>query len=157
MRDASPIDQSRVRDLVVAVFRANGAVIANGDRLVADLGLTASLWQVLDALERAEGKSTVAAIARMMGLTRQSVQRSVDRLTESGLAAGTHNPAHKRAPLVALTDQGKTALAAIHTRELTSIKHTLARLTPAQVVQATEALTAFACELDRQVKAGGTP
>lgn len=150
-------DQTNIRDLVVAIFRANGALIANGNRLVADLGLTAALWQVLDALERADGQATVAEIGRMMGLTRQSVQRSVDRLADRGLAIGLDNPAHKRAPLIALTQEGRSILQSIHVRELVSRKKVLACLEPTEAARATQLVVAFAQELERQAQDGGTP
>lgn len=150
-------DQSSIRDLVVAIFRANGALIANGNRLVADLGLTAALWQVLDALERSNGQATVAEIGRMMGLTRQSVQRSVDRLAARGLAIGLDNPAHKRAPLIALTREGRSTLQAINARELVSRKKILACLDAAEVARAIEPIMALAQELERQARSGGMP
>ena len=41
-----------------------------------------------------------------MGLTRQSVQRTVDALAEEGLIVFRPNPHHQRAKLVALTAKG---------------------------------------------------
>jgi len=40
-----------VADLIVSVFRLNGALIDTGNRLVADIGLTSAWWQVLGALD----------------------------------------------------------------------------------------------------------
>ena len=37
-------------DLVLAVFRLNGRLLAAGDHLVSDLGLTSARWQVLGAI-----------------------------------------------------------------------------------------------------------
>jgi DNA-binding MarR family transcriptional regulator len=53
---------------------------------------------------------TVAAIARNMGLTRQSVQRTADLLVEEGLCQYSPNPAHRRAKLLSSTDQGLNAI-----------------------------------------------
>jgi DNA-binding MarR family transcriptional regulator len=44
-----------------------------------------------------------------MGLTRQSVQRTVDVLEQEGIVAFCTNPHHRRAKLIALTAKG-TAL-----------------------------------------------
>jgi DNA-binding MarR family transcriptional regulator len=91
-------------DLVIELFRVNGTMIAVGDELTRDLGLTSARWQVLGAVGK-EPK-TVAAAARQMGLTRQNVQRIADWLVESGIAEFTDNPNHRRAKLVALTKEG---------------------------------------------------
>lgn len=95
-------------DLVLEVFQFNGRLLTAGDQLTAPLGLTSARWQVLGALE--SGPLPVSGIARAMGLTRQSVQRTVDVLTRHGLLASQPNPDHKRAYLVALTDRGRTTL-----------------------------------------------
>jgi DNA-binding MarR family transcriptional regulator len=91
-------------ELVIELFRLNGAMIAVGDAMTRDLGLTSARWQVLGAVGK-EPK-TVAAAARQMGLTRQNVQRIADWLVESGIADFVDNPNHRRAKLVALTRQG---------------------------------------------------
>ena len=90
--------------LVIELFRVNGAMIAVGDALSGDLGMTSARWQVLGAIGK-EPK-TVAAAARQMGLTRQNVQRIANSLVESGIADYVDNPNHRRAKLVALTKKG---------------------------------------------------
>ncbi|HWE75402.1 MAG TPA: MarR family transcriptional regulator [Stellaceae bacterium] len=90
--------------LVIEVFRLNGAMVAVGDELTRDLGLTTARWQVLGAI--GNEPKTVAAAARLMGLTRQNVQRIADWLVESGIAEFVDNPNHRRAKLVALTKEG---------------------------------------------------
>ena len=52
--------------LVLAVFRLNGQLLAAGDRLVADLGLTSARWQVLGAIALAPSPQPVAWLARNM-------------------------------------------------------------------------------------------
>jgi DNA-binding MarR family transcriptional regulator len=90
--------------LVIELFRLNGAMIAVGDEMTGDLGLTSARWQVIGAI--GDEPKTVAAAARQMGLTRQNVQRIADWLVESGIAEFVDNPNHRRAKLVALTKQG---------------------------------------------------
>lgn len=133
------------------MFRAHGAVIANGNRLIADLGMSVALWQVLDALERADGACSVAEIARAMGLARQSVQRSVNLLTDRQLTLFTANPAHKRAQLVVLTPAGRDALNAMNARIADSIACTLDRIPGGEIAAARMTLTAFAEEQYRQM------
>ena len=92
-------------ELVLQIFRVNGLLLAVGDDLTRDLGLTSARWQVLGAL--ANGPLTVAQIARNMGLKRQSVQRLVDVLSEQGILELEDNPHHRRAKLVRLSESGQ--------------------------------------------------
>lgn len=68
-------------------------------------GQSRARWLVLSALLRQE--LTVPQIARRLGVTRQSVQRLADRLSEDGLVRFVTNPDHKRSSRLALTDQGR--------------------------------------------------
>mgnify|MGYP003128269925 CR=1 FL=1 len=96
---------SDVRNLALAIFAANGRLVSAGNELVAHLGLTSAWWQVLAALRYSPVPLAVASIARNMGLTRQAVQRIVDRLV-----AFEPNPHHRRAKLVVLTQAGTAAV-----------------------------------------------
>lgn len=95
--------------LILEVFRLNGQLLAAGDRLTADLGLTSARWQVLGAVALSGEPATVPVIARNMGLTRQAVQRVVNDLAARGLVELIPNPHHKRAKLVRLTAAGERA------------------------------------------------
>lgn len=103
----SPAVQAFTR-LIFAAFRFNGEVLAAGDRLTREFGLSSSLWQVLGAID--DGPLTVAHIARNMGLTRQSVRRTAAILERKGLLKFEDNPHHKRAKLAALTESGRGTL-----------------------------------------------
>ena len=91
-------------DLALSIFRLNGFLLRVSDRLTAGTGLTTARWQVLGAV--LHEPLTVSAIARNMGLTRQSVQRTADLLVEEGLCQYSPNPAHRRAKLLSSTDRG---------------------------------------------------
>ena len=106
-----------VGDLVVAVFRLNGKLVETGNDLVLELGLTTAWWQVLGALSRSPAPIPVAHIARNMGLSRQSVQRSVDLLADKGMVRFAPNPHHQRAKLVVLTCEGVAAVSAADDRQ----------------------------------------
>ncbi|WP_407523081.1 MarR family winged helix-turn-helix transcriptional regulator [Methylobacterium oryzisoli] len=112
---ASPV--GAFTDLVLEVFRLNGALIAAGDALTRDLGLTSARWQVLGAVALAGRPLTVAGVARGMGLTRQAVRRVVADLGAAGLVASAPNPDHRRADLVVLTPAGREAYAAASARQ----------------------------------------
>jgi DNA-binding MarR family transcriptional regulator len=94
--------------LILETFRFNGSLIAGGDQLVKDLGLSSALWQVLGAAGLVP--LPMAQIARNMGLTRQSVRRTANVLKDKGLVEFQDNPDHRRAKLVAMTKQGRKVL-----------------------------------------------
>jgi DNA-binding MarR family transcriptional regulator len=97
-----------VNDLVLTIFWLNGFFLDAADRLTAGSGLTTARWQVLGAV--LHEPLTVAAIARDMGLARQSVQRTANLLVEEGLCEFVPNPAHRRARLLSGTDHGLETL-----------------------------------------------
>jgi DNA-binding MarR family transcriptional regulator len=99
-------------DLVPEIFRLNGALLAAGDALVGDIGLTSARWQVLGAIALSPLPLPVAHIARNMGLSRQAVQRLANEMSQQGLVRFGPNPHHQRAKLVHLTRQGRAAYAA---------------------------------------------
>jgi len=96
-------------DLVLDVFRLNSRMLAAGDRLVADLGLTSARWQILGTIVAADRPQPVAWLARDIGGARQNVQRIVNDLEQEGFVEFQPNPHHRRAQLVVLTDKGKRA------------------------------------------------
>src|SRR4029077_9673093 len=61
--------QNTITDFVLETFRLNGRLLASGDALVADLGLTSARWQVIGAVALSPVPLSVAQIARNMGLT----------------------------------------------------------------------------------------
>jgi DNA-binding MarR family transcriptional regulator len=103
--------------LVLSTFRANGLLLDAGDLLSADEGLTSARWQVLGAIVLAERPLTVPQIARRMGLTRQSVHATVNRLVRDGFLELGPNADHRRSPLVGVTKQGSAKYEAIDARQ----------------------------------------
>jgi DNA-binding MarR family transcriptional regulator len=95
-------------DLVVLVFRLDGALTAAGDELAEPAGQTTARWRVLASVE--DAPATVSQVARAWGLARQSVQRVADALVREGWAAYEENPGHRRAQLLRLTAGGRRAL-----------------------------------------------
>jgi DNA-binding MarR family transcriptional regulator len=95
-------------ELALEVFRLNRLLLDAGDELTAPVGLSSARWQVLGVVEH--GPIPAAHIARIMGLTRQAVQRTADSLEAEGLIAYRPNPHHRRAHLLTLTPKGREAL-----------------------------------------------
>lgn len=101
---------SALTDLVLELFRLNNRLLAAGDRLVADIGLTSARWKVLGSIVAAERPQPVAWLARDMGGNRQNVQRIVNDLVNEGLVEYQPNPHHRKAQWVVLTEAGKRAI-----------------------------------------------
>src|SRR5262245_31866737 len=94
--------------VMLSLFRVHGELLAAGDRLVEPVGLTSARWQVLGALAR--GPLTVSQIARVMGMSRQGVQRTADQLERDTFLNFAPNPAHAKSDLLKLTSKGEAAL-----------------------------------------------
>ena len=100
-------------DLVLSVFRLNGLLVAEGDAMTEDLGLTSARWKVIGVVALSTAGLTVPGIARVLGQSRQAVQRITDVMAQDGLITYEPNPKHKRSVLVLLTDEGKSAYNAL--------------------------------------------
>jgi DNA-binding MarR family transcriptional regulator len=138
--------------LLLEVFRLNGRLLAAGDGLTADLGLTSARWQVLGAIENEP--LSVAQIARAMGLARQSVQRLADLLAAEGIVAYRDNPEHRRAKLVELTPLGRRRLDRLNRRQ-TAWANAIARGIPAaELKSAHRVLQTLGAALDRAAREG---
>jgi DNA-binding MarR family transcriptional regulator len=94
-----------LRELVLEVFRLNGALLRHGAALTAPVEQSQARWQVIGAV--AEATRTVPQIARRMGMSRQSVQRVADLLAQDGILRLETNPDHVRSPLLRLTPKGE--------------------------------------------------
>jgi DNA-binding MarR family transcriptional regulator len=138
----------QVTDLILELFRVNGLLLAAGDSLVAELGLTSARWQVLGAIALSAQSLPVAHIARNMGLTRQAVQRLVNEMEAEGLVRFAANPHHRRAKLVLLTERGKSAYAAAMRRQEPWANALAGRLTIREIEAATQTLRALRKHLD---------
>jgi DNA-binding MarR family transcriptional regulator len=95
-------------DVVLATFRLNARLMEAAQDLAAHGGLTAAWWQVLGGV--LDEPRSVADVGRIMGVSRQGVQRIADLLVERGLAEYRPNPAHRRAKLLACTEAGYWAI-----------------------------------------------
>jgi DNA-binding MarR family transcriptional regulator len=104
-------------DVVVRLIRLQGFLTAAGDALARPAGQTSARWQVLAAIE--DEPRSVATIAHLLMLARQSVQRVADILESEGLVAYEANPRHRRAKLVRLTPKGRKTLARIQDAQRT--------------------------------------
>ena len=104
----SPEGVEAAASLISETFRLHRELMRAAEALAASCGLTASRWQLLDAVAEREG--TVSSLARRLGLTRQSVQRTARELEAQGYLRFTDNPDHRRAGLARLSDKGLAAV-----------------------------------------------
>ena len=138
----APAPGPRFTRLVLAVFRLNGALVATGDHLVGDLGLSTARWQVLGTI--VAGPLTVPEIGRRMGLTRQSVQRTANCLVRDGFAEAVGNPAHHTARLYRLTAMGERVMREVDGRQKAWAARLAEGLAGASL-EATEAMLELLC------------
>jgi DNA-binding MarR family transcriptional regulator len=141
-----------ITDLVLETFRLNGRLLAAGDALVADVGLTSARWQVLGAIALSPTPLPVSHIARNMGLTRQAVQRLVNEMERDGVVRLGSNPHHQRAKLVILTSRGKAAYDAAMKRQKPWAKGLANGLSGKEIEIAAKVLRALRERLDDSAK-----
>lgn len=142
MSDPQPI----LSDIALTTFRLNGQVLALAEELARPVGLTAARWQVLGAV--LSEALPVSAIAREMGMARQSVQRIADILVDSGLAEYVANPSHRRAKLLSPTDDGLAAVRRIHPAHARVARSLVATLGEDRAIEITQALHDLSAALD---------
>jgi DNA-binding MarR family transcriptional regulator len=139
-------EQDLLDSAALTVFRLNGQFLTIGDGLSAPAGISVAWWQVMAAVQ--DQPQPVAGIARAMGITRQSVQRIADLLVGKGMCEYRPNPAHKRAKLVAMTEEGIAAVRRIDPQHA-AMAHRLAEaLGPAEFAATVATLTRLAATLD---------
>jgi len=93
-------------ELVLEIFKLNGLLLAEGDRIAGGYELSSARWKILGAVAINGSPLTVAQIGRHMGQARQSVQRIANDMAESGYLSWVENPGDKRAMLLKLTAKG---------------------------------------------------
>jgi DNA-binding MarR family transcriptional regulator len=136
-----------VTDLILETFQLNGRLLAAGDQLTRDLGVSSARWQVMGAI--ADIPLPVAQIARKMGLTRQSVQRIADVLAQEDLVAFTLNPNHKKAKLVTLTPHGREVVHEVSRRQVVWANELAKGLSAAELQAAAHLMEAVRKRLEK--------
>jgi len=95
---------------------------------------------LLEQLVVADSLLTVPALARHKGVSRQSVQTLVDRLRSRGYLTPLRNPAHRRSPLLALTEAGRQVLRDARNQEAAAVSAVASTVTPAELEAARDVL-----------------
>jgi DNA-binding MarR family transcriptional regulator len=148
--DLRTLEGEKATDVILLTFRANGLLLAAGDLLAAEHGLTSARWQVLGAVALAQRPLTVPQIARRMGLTRQSVHTTVNRLLADGLVELTPNADHRRSQLVRMTELGEARYRAMDEKQAVWVNELAAGLRPSELETTARVLG----ELCKRLEAG---
>lgn len=148
--------EDQLTALVLAVFRANGALVQWGDRFAAPFGLTSARWQMLGALALSGQPISAPRIAEAMGVTRQGAQKQLNLLLEEKLVELLPNPASLRSPLYRLTTAGTARYGEI---EAAWNRHarTLLRQLKSRDAALTHQVLARLAELHSQASEGDAP
>lgn len=116
--------------IVADIFELAGRFRAEGEAIAARSGQTQARWQIMSAASGAP--MTVARIARRLGVSRQNVQRTANRLVREGWAGFEPNPDHRGSPHLVLSRRGRAALARLGKSAATAHARLARRLTAAE-------------------------
>jgi DNA-binding MarR family transcriptional regulator len=129
--NAAAAPQSLVPIIVADIYELAGRFREHGEAIAQTVGQTQARWQVMSAAS--DRPHTVPQIARVLGVTRQNVQRIADLLVAEGSAESQDNPDHRASPHLILTKRGRAALDQL-TKAATGYHARLARkLSPSDV------------------------
>lgn len=112
--------------------------------------LTVRMRAVLEILNK-YGELTVPEIAARLEIQRQYVQIMCNETLASGFIEQRANPRHKRSPILALTDQGRTLIEEIISKEMTLVEEIGEALSKEDIATALEVILAVTESLKKQV------
>jgi DNA-binding MarR family transcriptional regulator len=136
--------------LVLAVFRAQQSLSADGDQLAAGWDLTSAKWKVLGAIAVSGQALSAAAIGRTMGLSRQAAIKQANLLVEQRMLSRRPDPADARAPLHDLTSKGRAAYEAVTAAWVRRAEHLSAGLEAIEIERAGAMLAELVQRLDAE-------
>ena len=93
--------------IIADIYELAGRFREYGETIAQTVGQTQARWQVMSAASA--DPHTVPQIARVLGVTRQNVQRIADLLVAEGSAKYRDNPDHRASPHLVLTKPGRAA------------------------------------------------
>jgi DNA-binding MarR family transcriptional regulator len=132
--DANEFDQ-----FIGALRAAFFALRAISNQLLADLDCTAAERSLLEELDR-EGPQTVPDLARARAISRQTMQKTVDRLIARRWLVVQPNPRHQRSSLLALAPAGSRIFIEARARERRLLARTALPVSGAELRRITEVL-----------------
>ena len=112
--------------------------------------LTVRMRAVLEILEK-YGAQTVPEIATRLEIKRQYVQVMCNETLASGLVELRTNPRHKRSPILALTDQGRSLIGDIISKEMSLVDEIGADLSKDDIATALRVVLAVTNNLKSRI------
>ncbi len=140
--------------LICQVRACFQALKVMADDMHADLGITASMRAVLEAVCDTP-RQTVPEIARAKGVSRQHIQVNVDALLAQSLVAVTANPSHARSAHIVPTPAGRKAFAQIRKREQLALDRMATGLSMSALIDASRTLNAVSDHCRNNQPQGG--
>jgi DNA-binding MarR family transcriptional regulator len=147
-----PTWQPDLTPLVNRIPRLHYLLKALGDGLHAELGVTSAMRGVMAALAAGDPR-TVPELARERPVSRQHMQLVVNDLLAAGLAETLPNPAHRRSPRIALTEDGQRHLKLLRDREAGFLAQTAPAVSHAELAAVTRLFDLLERELASRVQA----
>ena len=95
------------RDLVTGVIQLANLLSRRLGPLFGKAKVTPQQWAVLSALAAEDAPSTLVALSRRLGVTKQNMTGMMSRLEQLGLAERNDDPQDLRSSRVALTRRGR--------------------------------------------------
>lgn len=117
-------------------------------------GLTVRMRAVLEILQR-HGEHTVPDIAAKLEIKRQYVQVMCNETLASGFIAQRANPRHKRSPILGLTEEGRTLIDDLISKELMLMQRLGASLSDEDVFTALKVVRAVTESLKERAGESG--
>ncbi|MEO6386555.1 MAG: MarR family transcriptional regulator [Sphingomonas sp.] len=148
---ATPDDRARLR-LWLRLLRTTRAVERElRERLAAVFDTTLPRFDVMAALERKPDGMMMSELSRFLLVSNGNVTGIVERLVADGLVTRTARDGDRRAAIVRLTEDGRTAFAAMAAANAHWIDELLGGVSPAEAQQLTAILGSFRSQWeDRQ-------
>ena len=103
-------------------------------------GISGGMRAVMESLI-SNGPKTVPEIARARPVSRQHIQTLINELLPLGFVEYQDNPAHPRSKLVAITEEGRAAFAALRSREMEALSKLSINISPKEFEDAERILT----------------
>ncbi|HEX4695193.1 MarR family winged helix-turn-helix transcriptional regulator [Sphingomonas sp.] len=144
-------DRSRLR-LWLRMLRTTRAVERQlRERLSAEFGTTLPRFDVMAALDRAPAGMMMGELSRFLLVSNGNVTGIVERLVADGLVTRNPRDGDRRAAIVRLTENGRSAFAAMAAANARWIDELLGGVTAAEAKQMTAILGSFRSQWeDRQ-------
>jgi len=137
---ADPLDRGAISAQMIAQFRVVlREMKCLGSQRLLRRGVSMSNLHVMSMLER-HGPMTMSGIAEALDISLSNATGLVDRMEERGLVARVRDDADRRVVHVALTDQGRAALADIEVFQADALGRILAQLDDTQLRRLTRTL-----------------